>query len=60
MVTYNEYRSAGAAYIAAVQEVDPSAAKDRRKAQNDYIQSLNDVTGKNEFEQNFYIDLPDE
>ena len=49
MVTYNEYRSAGAAYMAAVQEVEPSAAKDRGKAQDDYIQSLNDVTGKNEF-----------
>ncbi|RBR12242.1 uncharacterized protein FIESC28_08728 [Fusarium coffeatum] len=55
---YNEYASAAAAYMAALQEVDPSAAKERQEAQNKDLGPL--LGSEHAFERNFYINLPEE
>jgi hypothetical protein len=55
---YNEYAAASHAYLAALQQVDPSAAQERQKAQSDSLRLL--FADKDAFERTFYIDLPEE
>ncbi|KAJ4007582.1 hypothetical protein NW752_010247 [Fusarium irregulare] len=59
-VYYSAYAAAAAIYIAALEQVDPSAAKERQKVERDYKSSLRKAGQGNSFEEQYYIDLPEE